>query len=139
MSRSGYTDDWDGDNWQMIMANGAYQKAVKGKRGQAFLREALAVLEAMETKELVEDTLQEDGAYCVLGAVGAARGLNLDEINTNNYPQLSQVFNISKTLARQLMHENDEWVEWRVGMTPAEERHKRWLAVHRYLSMSIRN
>lgn len=44
MSRSGYNDDCDG--WALIRWRGAVNSAINGKRGQAFLRELVAALDA---------------------------------------------------------------------------------------------
>lgn len=41
MSRSGYCDDGDYGQWEMIMWRGAVTSAFRGKRGQAFLKEML--------------------------------------------------------------------------------------------------
>lgn len=60
MSRSGYTEDCD-DNWQLIRWRGAVASAIRGKRGQAFLRELLAALDAMPEKRLIADALVFDG------------------------------------------------------------------------------
>lgn len=57
MSRSGYSDDYDGDNWDLIRWRGAVTSAIRGKRGQAFLREALAALDAMPEKQLIAGDL----------------------------------------------------------------------------------
>ena len=46
MSRSGYSDDID-DNWAHIMWRGRVASSIRGKRGQAMLRELLAALDAM--------------------------------------------------------------------------------------------
>lgn len=55
MSRSGYTEDCDG--WDLIRWRGAVASAIRGKRGQAFLREALAALDAMPEKQLISHDL----------------------------------------------------------------------------------
>lgn len=52
MSRSGYAD-WCDDNWAMIRWRGAVASAVRGKRGQAFLRELATTLDAMPEKRLI--------------------------------------------------------------------------------------
>lgn len=57
MSRSGYSEDWDGENWTFIRWRGAVKSALRGKRGQAFLREALAALDAMPEKRLITHDL----------------------------------------------------------------------------------
>lgn len=114
MSRSGYTDDCD-DGWELIRWRGAVQSAIKGARGQAFLRELAAAMDAMPEKVLVEGELQSDGAFCALGLVGRARGVDLLTIDTENWDQLSQVFGIAESMAREIMYENDEGVaveEW---------------------------
>jgi hypothetical protein len=46
MSRSQYIDDCD-DNWQLIRWRGMVASAIRGKRGQQFLKDLLAALDAM--------------------------------------------------------------------------------------------
>ena len=114
MSRSGYTDDCD-DGWELIRWRGAVQSALKGARGQAFLRELAAAMDVMPEKVLVEGELQADGAFCALGVVGRARGLDLSKIDTEDWQQLSSTFGIAESMAREVMYENDESVndcEW---------------------------
>lgn len=60
MSRSGYVDDM-GDQWAMIRYRGAVSSAIRGRRGQAFLREMLAALDAMPEKRLISGALVFDG------------------------------------------------------------------------------
>jgi hypothetical protein len=115
MSRSGYSDDGDGDQWQFIMYRGAVNSAIKGKRGQQLLRELIAGLDAMADKRLVAGHLEADGEYCALGVVGAARGLNLSSIDTWDSSALSKNFDIAEAMAREVMWINDESVsgwEW---------------------------
>ena len=45
MSRSGYSDD--DEDGRLAMWRGAVQSAIRGKRGQAALRELLTALDAM--------------------------------------------------------------------------------------------
>ena len=59
MSGSGYNDDCDG--WALIRWRGAVASAIRGRRGQAFLRDLLAALDAMPDKRLVADALVFDG------------------------------------------------------------------------------
>jgi hypothetical protein len=51
MSRSGYTDDVE-YSWRSIMWRGRVVSAIRGKRGQALLRDLLAALDAMPDKRL---------------------------------------------------------------------------------------
>jgi hypothetical protein len=118
MSRSGYCDDYGDDD---PLALGRYRaqvnSAIRGKRGQALLRELLAALDAMPVKELVAGELEADGQFCALGVVGQARGLNLASIDTYDVESLAPQFNIAEQLAREIMWVNDEhvsstkWVE----------------------------
>ena len=55
MSRSGYSDDLE--TWQLIKWRGQVMSAIRGKRGQKFLRELLAALDAMPKKILITEDL----------------------------------------------------------------------------------
>ena len=111
MSRSGYCDDYGDDD---PLALGRYRaqvaSAIRGKRGQALLRELLAALDAMPEKQLVAGDLEADGQFCALGVVGQARGLNLAAIDTYDVESLGGTFNIADQLAREIMWVNDEHV-----------------------------
>ena len=76
MSRSGYSDDCDGA--ELNLWRGAVNSAIKGKRGQAFIAEAIQSLDAMPKKELIAESLREtaSGEFCTLGVVGNARGMD---------------------------------------------------------------
>lgn len=118
MSRSGYSDDFGDDD---PLALGRYRaqvnSAIRGKRGQALLRELLVALDAMPDKRLVAGELEADGQFCALGVVGQARGLNLAAIDTYDVEALGPQFNIAEQLAREIMWVNDDhvsdtrWVE----------------------------
>lgn len=107
MSRSGYSDD--GDAWQMIMWRGAVSSAIFGKRGQAFLKEMLAVLDAMPDKKLIKEELEKDGQVCAMGAVGKARGLDMSNLDPEEPELVAAKFGIARALAREIMYMNDEY------------------------------
>lgn len=121
MSRSGYCDDFGDDD---PLALGRYRaqvmSAIRGKRGQALLRELLTALDAMPDKRLVAGELEADGQFCALGVVGQARGLNLAAIDTYDVESLGPTFNIAEQLAREIMWVNDEhvsefkWAEYEI-------------------------
>jgi hypothetical protein len=83
MSRSGYYDDCD--DW---LAHGRWRarvaSATRGKRGQKFLRDLLAALDAMPVKRLITEHLSTDGnetmdtvfgvnfEYCPVGVIVGA-------------------------------------------------------------------
>jgi hypothetical protein len=108
MSRAGYSDDCQGR--ELNMWRGAVNAAIKGKRGQAFMREVLATLDAMPEKRLAANSLQESasGAFCTLGAVGAARGIDLKPLEEQERGTVADAFGIAEALAAEIMHENDD-------------------------------
>ena len=61
MSRSGYTEDCD----NLTLYRQTVANALRGRRGQAFLRELLEALDALEVKELITGVLKDDsGGIC---------------------------------------------------------------------------
>ena len=110
MSRSGYSDACD-DQWGLIRWRGAVNSAIKGARGQQFLRELAAAMDAMPDKRLIADELQADGAYCTLGVIGAARGLDMDKVDPYDRDAVSALMNVAPALAAEVMFENDEHID----------------------------
>lgn len=131
MSRSGYSEDID-DNWKLIRWRGAVASSLKGKRGQAFLREALAALDAMPEHKLIPNDLQAPCGVCTLGAVGAARGLPLAEIDADDHETVAGVFGIPHALACEIMWENDE------GSWNNETPEMRWTRMRKWIVGNIR-
>lgn len=147
MSRSGYNDDMD-DPLALGRWRAAVSRAMKGKRGQAFLREALAALDAMPEKKLIRERLAFEGwqppwpgeevivggdalcdrngvelpmgSVCLLGAVGKARGMDMDRLDPHDIESVAPAFGIAEAMARELVYLNDE-------CGPADETpEKRW-------------
>jgi hypothetical protein len=109
MSRSGYSDDWDGDaNWVMIRWRGAVKSAINGKRGQAFLRELIKALDALPKPELIASELESGDQVCAIGAVGKMRGLDMSELDPEDIDYVASVFGIPRALACEIVYENDE-------------------------------
>lgn len=108
MSRSGYTEDID--NWQLIKWRGQVASALRGSRGQRFLRELIAALDAMPVKELIAEEFQnEDGSQvCALGALGQVKGIDLIGLDPYDHEAISNAFDIAPQLAAEVMFENDE-------------------------------
>jgi len=109
MSRSGYCDDGDYDLTNLW--RGAVASAIRGRRGQAFLREMLAAMDALPEKRLVAHELEIGGQVCALGAVGQSRGLDLSDIDPEEdevYEQIARRFGMTEALAREVMYLNDE-------------------------------
>ncbi len=110
MSRSGYIDDMY-DQWDFIRWRGAVKSAIRGKRGQAFLKEMLAALDALPEPKLIAHELEQNGAVCALGSVGVARGINMDHLDPEDRETVAAAFAIPHAMACEIFHENDE-AEW---------------------------
>jgi hypothetical protein len=152
MSRSGYSsyDDGDYDQWATIRWAGALAQAVNGKRGQAFLHELIEALDAMPVKELIENDLirtevQIDpfgGGYipdgppqvCALGSVGVKRGLKMDSLDPEDSYAVSEAFGITRTLAQEVAHQNDEAGDYYRHATPEQ----RWKRVRDWASRQLK-
>ncbi len=108
MSRHGYVEECD-DYWQSIRWSGAIKRALRGRRGQAFLRDLVVALDALPAPRLIGEELEnENGEFCALGAVGRVRGLDMSKLDTEDHHALSAAFGIPRTLAAEVMYENDE-------------------------------
>lgn len=144
MSRSGYSEDYDCDEESMRLANlyrASTERSIKGKRGQALLRDLLGALDAMPVKELVYgEFATPDGAVCALGCVGKARGVKLDDLDpiameeNQEWSELAKRFNIAESLAREVMAVNDgdgAWISH--DETPA----KRWTRMRKWVAEQV--
>lgn len=142
MSRSGYVDDIDDD-----LAAGRWRAQVKsatrGKRGQAFLKELAAAMDAMPVKELIADELIDDeGQCCTIGVVCKARGVDVSKIDYEDPEQVGNAVNIARPLAAEIEYENDEYQQWsrdadgkwiQDGETPAA----RWTRMRKFVESQI--
>lgn len=133
MSRSGYSDDID-DQWAHIRWRGAVSSALRGAKGQAFLKELDAALDALPEKKLVANELEGDLCFCALGAVGKARGIDLAKIDTYNHKSLSKTFGIAPAMAQEIMWINDEAATWRGEDQDAQ----RWQEVKNWIKKEIK-
>ena len=106
MSRSGYMDDVD--QWDLIRWRGQVASAIRGKRGQAFLLEMWKAMQALPEPKLIANELEVDGAVCAIGAVGKARGIDMSNIDPENYEAVAATFGIPRQLAQEIMFMNDE-------------------------------
>jgi hypothetical protein len=118
MSRHGLSDDYDGDQDDLAYGRwrGRVVSAIRGQRGQAFLKEMLAALDAMPEKRLVAEDLETaDGAVCALGAVGKVRGVDMKPIDPEDFGRVAATFGIAESMAQEIMYVNDEvrdaWLE----------------------------
>lgn len=125
------------------MYRGAVRSAIHGKRGQAFLREMLAALDAMPEKRLIaHDLVAEPPAFmppgvtpmvCAIGAVGVARGVNMTDIDPEDRDLVADTFGIARALAAEIVYENDESY-WSYNETPE----RRWQRMRQWVAAQLR-
>ena len=107
MSRAGYDGNCDG--WDLIRYRGAVASALRGRRGQAFLRDLVAALDAMSAKRLIAaDLISCRNEMCSLGAVGARRGILLHKLDPDDVDGVAETFQLAPTLIREIMWVNDD-------------------------------
>jgi hypothetical protein len=126
MSRSGYSDDID-DHWAFICWRGAVASALRGKRGQAFVKEMLAAFDRLEHQRLISGELEQEGEVCALGAVGKTRGMDMSEIDPDDHEGIAGTFGIPHALACEIMFQNDEAGPWKETPEDRYARVRRWL------------
>ena len=91
MSRSGYSDDCE--NVELYRA--AVDRAIKGSRGQAFLRELATAMDAMPEKVLIaEELIREDGRCCTIGVVCKARAVDVGCIDYNDVDTVARLVGV---------------------------------------------
>ena len=129
MSRSGYSDDID--NWDLIRWRGRVASSIRGRRGQAFLRELLTALDAMPVKELVANEFETDGQFCTLGVIGHARGIDMATIDPEDdyhHDELSAAFDIAGCLVQEIEFLNDDDYTYREPAAYRWSRMRAWVA-----------
>jgi hypothetical protein len=101
------------------------------------LADLLAALDAMPNKALVQHELKaEDGEVCALGALGEARGIDMDGLDPEEPDEVAAAFDIASPLAREVVYMNDEYFDYeyvgnrRVDITPEKrwEKMRAWVA-----------
>lgn len=132
MSRSGYGNYDDDGNYPVALWRGAVESAIRGRRGQAFLRELLAALDALPEKRLIANDLVSDGEVCAIGAVGVARGVEMADLDPEDYETVADRFGIARALAQELFWLNDE------AAYAAEAPEARYARVRRWVEEQIR-
>ena len=132
MSRSGYSDDLD--SWDLVRWRGAVASAIRGKRGQALLRDLAAALDAMPEKRLIARQLEEDGEVCALGALGRVRGIDMSKIDPEERDQVAKAFDIAEALAAEIVYHNDEcgWTGY-----PGETPENRWVRMRAWVAEKL--
>ena len=131
MSRSGYSDGVEG--WESIRYRGAVASAIRGKRGQQFIRDLVASLDVLPSKRLIRHKLVDGEEVCAIGSVGKMRGVDMSAVNPEDYfdydcgEEIASLFGIAPALAREIMDENDEHDFWE-----KETPEQRWQRVRKW-------
>lgn len=147
MIRSGYSDDEECFPNQFRLWAANVRRSIRGKRGQAFLRELADALDAMPTKELVRGyaITADKSCCCALGCVALRRGVDVSPIvpepdgiddGYDGDPDgdwstewLRDELGIPDALAREIAYQNDDGGP-DIDETPAERwtRMRAWVA-----------
>ncbi|GHH09211.1 hypothetical protein GCM10008023_05570 [Sphingomonas glacialis] len=130
MGRSGYTEDGDFDNWSHIRWRGQVASAMKGKRGQEFLRELIGALDALPEKRLIAHDLSTGGNVCAIGSVGIQRGVDMSKLDPEDPWAIAEAFGIAQQMVREIEYMNDEGA---YDETPEQ----RWRRMHRWASAHL--
>ena len=130
MSRSGYVDDCETINlYRASVAN-----ALRGKRGQMFLKEMAAAMDAMEEKVLIADELvTEEGDVCAIATVARARKMDVSKLDPEDPESIAKAFGIARCMAAEIEYMNDEWGPY--TETPEE----RWTRMRKWVDKQIRS
>jgi hypothetical protein len=135
MSRSGYVHgcDWDGDLSELALYRANVDRAIRGRRGQALLREMAVALDAMPVKELVAGEIVRDSEHvCALGSVALARGLNVADLDVEDGDAVGEMFGVASMLVREIAYKNDECGP--LPQAPAE----RWTRMRAWVAANVR-
>lgn len=138
MSRAGYSDDYDLHAIILYRAN--VDRAIAGARGQRFLRELAANMDAMEKKELVSGELEANGSVCAIGVMTRAKGVEVrwsTEHDIDNADYVARQLDIAECMAREIVYENDLddfYHASTVAESPADRWHRmrNWVQKHIY-------
>lgn len=134
MNRSGYTEDCEG--WDLIKWRGQVASAIRGKRGQAFLRELLEAMDAMPEKRLIAHELRQSGEVCALGSLGAKRGIELEALDPEDYDKLADTFGVAHQVIQELEFMNDE--AW-FGFGENENPEHRWQRMRDWTASKLKS
>lgn len=137
MSRSGYVEDCE----TIGLYRNAVHRAIKGRRGQAFLKLLRESLDAMPEKRLVTDALvrtdcrrTESNGVCAMGSVVLHKKLDAADVDPDDRHAVAALFNIAPALAAEIAYENDEGdYHHREPETPEQ----RWMRMRKWVEERI--
>ena len=112
-----YQYDCDFEPWMEGQQAGALQSAIRGNRGQQFLHDLVAGLDALPEPKLSAGALEDEktGCCCAFGAVRRYRGpetvpLYFDPREEDlDPPHFAEPFNVATALAWAVVEANEGW------------------------------
>lgn len=108
MSRSGYVDDLE--PLELGRWRGRVASAIRGKRGQALLRDILAGMDALPEKVLILGELRnQEGDCCAMGAACLKRGVDTVDIDPAAPEEVAAALDVADCLAQEVAAVNDDW------------------------------
>lgn len=144
MSRHGYTDYIE-DELAAGRWKGRVKSAIRGKRGQAFLKDLAAAMDEMPVKELIrEELIDEDGQCCTIGVVCKARGLDVSRVDYEDSDAVGKLVDIAGPMAAEIEYWNDDggdrWGPDASGKwgTIYETDAERWARMREWVAKQIR-
>jgi hypothetical protein len=93
----------------------------------------LEALDAMPEKKLCVDSLQAPtGEFCTLGALGAARGIDMTHLDPEDHKSVANVFGIANAMTCEIVFMNDEADEH-----CNETQEQRWSRMRKWVASKI--
>lgn len=131
MSRSGYVEECE-DQLRYGRWRAQVKSAIKGSRGQAFLRELAAAMDAMPEKVLIAgELINDEGDCCAIGVVCKARGLDVSKTDPEEPEQVAGLVGIARPMAAEIEFENDE------GTWGSETPEARWKRMRKWVEAQL--
>lgn len=128
MSRSGYTDDCE----FLELYRASVDRAIRGKRGQKFLRDLAAAMDSMPEKSLIQgDLIDDNGQCCAIGSLCKYRGLDVSSIDAGDSLEVGNLVDIARSLAAEVAYENDE------AFRGLESPEQRWQRMRKWVDSNI--
>lgn len=130
MSRSGYIEGSDCEHINLYRAT--VWRTIHGKRGQAFLKELAAAMDAMPEKRLIrEELVTHAGECCTIGVVCKSRALDTSKVDIDEADMVGKLVGISTALAAKIEFLNDE--DGPANETPEQ----RWVRMRNWVAEQI--
>jgi len=129
MTRSGYSDNCE----YLDLYRASVDRSIKGKRGQAFLKELLSIMNAtpFDKRTLIHgDLINDEGDCCAIGVVCKSRGLNVEGVDPYEPTEVAGLVGIARSMAAEIEFENDEG-------PPMETPNERWYRMRVWVESQV--